>query len=165
MPALASLTTKKTMEALSIGQSVAAVLSTLSLEEGLSLPSIAPGSVVPQNVAAELSEKSLGAKYPLLYVYCTKIVNELREKFRRFSGQAHMVVEARISQDRLEGIETNLQVYVDAIIQVLDANRGDWGDGFTYGGGYEVAFTSVKHGGSNFIQMAKVSFVVEISTD
>ena len=39
-----------------------------------------------QNVAAEMAERALGMKYPRVNVYCEKIVNELREKFRTFSG-------------------------------------------------------------------------------
>ena len=76
-----------------------------------------------------------------------------------------MVAEVRVSQDRIEDMESNLQFYADAIMQVLDNHRGDWGDGVFYGGGYEVAFAAVKHGGRNFIQTAKVAFVLEISTD
>ena len=42
-------------------------------------------------------------------------------------------------------------------------NRGDWGDGFFYPGGYELAFGSVKQGGKNFLQIAKATFELEIS--
>jgi hypothetical protein len=76
-----------------------------------------------------------------------------------------MVIEARVSQDRLEDMGKHAQLYVDAITQVLDSNRGDWGDGVFYSGGYEVTFNGVKQGGRNFIQIATVSFVLEISTD
>ena len=58
-----------------------------------------------QNVAADLAERSDGAKYPAVNVYCEKIVNKLKEKFRTFSGTAQMVVELRHSQDRLEGLQ------------------------------------------------------------
>ena len=50
-----------------------------------------------------------------------------------------------------------------AITQVLDNSRGDWGDGVFFAGGYEVAFGGIKHGGRNFLQIAKVAFVLEIS--
>jgi hypothetical protein len=76
-----------------------------------------------------------------------------------------MVIETRISQDRLDDIQTNLQSYVDAVTQVLADNRGDWGDGVFYAGGYEISFGGVKHGGRNFLQLAKVSFVLQISTN
>src|SRR5260370_41691144 len=133
--------------------------------QNVSRPEISVQQIIAQNAAGDLFERSTATKYPLIYVYCSKVVNQLREKFRKFSGDAQMVVEARVSQDRLEEMETHVQFYVDAITQVLDNNRGDWGDGVFYGGGYEVTYGGVKHGGRNFIQIAKVSFVLEISTD
>jgi len=101
--------------------------------------------------------------YPAVNVYCEKIVNQLKEKFRNFSGIAMMAIEMRVSQDRLEGIEDQLQMYTDAVTQVLDQNRGDWGEGMFYAGCYEAALGPVKHGGQNFIQVGKVSFNVGVS--
>lgn len=162
---IAGTSTKKVLGVLAAGKGLPAALEALSKQQGLTLPSIAAHQIIPQNVAPEVSDQSTVNKYPLVYVYCTKVVNELREKFRTFSGDAQMVVEARVSQDRLDQIETNLQAYVDAITQVLDSSRGDWGDGVFFDGGYEVTFGGVKHGGKNFLQIAKVTFILEISAD
>jgi hypothetical protein len=125
----------------------------------------APAAVamVTQNVAAELAERSGPVKYPAVNVYCEKIANELREKFRSFSGKVQMAVEVRHSQDRLEGIEDVLEQFTDAITTTLNASRGDWGDGMFYSGGYEVSFGAVKRGGRNFTQLAKVTFEVGVS--
>ena len=38
-------------------------------------------------------------------MYCEKIVNDLTEKFRTFSGTVQMAIELRHSQDRLEGLQ------------------------------------------------------------
>ena len=162
---IANATTQKLADMLASRSGVAATMATLSTEQGFVLPAITASQIVSQNVASELSERSAASKYPLIYVYCSKVANELREKFRTFSGDAQMVVEARVSQDRLEHMERNLHAYVDAIMNVLDRNRGDWGDGVFYGGGYEVTFGGVKQGGRNFIQIAKVTFALEISAD
>ena len=116
-----------------------------------------------QNVAAQIAEHALGVKYPVVNVYCEKIVNDLRQKFQIFSGQVEMAIEVRQSQDRLEGIEDSLELYVDAAMQMLDGSRGDWGDGMYYAGGYEVAFGPVKQGGKNFIQVAKVTFEIGVN--
>ena len=75
-----------------------------------------------------------------------------------------MAIEVRHSQDRLDGLQDALELYADAVTQVLDANRGDWGDGMFYGGEYEVAFGAVKQGGKNFIQVAKVTFEIGVSS-
>jgi hypothetical protein len=119
--------------------------------------------LLTQNVAADIAEKALAVKYPAVNVYAERIVNNLREKFRSFSGTVQMAMELRHSQDRLEGLQDRLELYVDAAMQILNSGRGDWGDGMFFGGKYEVAFGPVKQGGRNFIQVAKVTFEIGVS--
>jgi hypothetical protein len=116
-----------------------------------------------QNVAADLSEQSGAVRYPVLLVYCEKVVNSMAEKFRTFSGTLQMAVEVRQSSDRLEGLEEGLEATADAVTQMLSANRGDWGDGMYYGGVYQVAFAAARRGGRNFLQAAKVTFEIGAS--
>jgi hypothetical protein len=120
-------------------------------------------TIVAQNASVDISEKTGHAHYPALLVYCDKMSNTLREKFRQFSGTAHIVVEVRHSQDQLSAIEANLSTYVDSVCALLDDSRGDWGGGAIYGGGYEVSYEAVGRGGKNFLQRAKVGFDVEVS--
>ena len=116
-----------------------------------------------QNVAADMAERTGSVKYPSVNVYCEGIANELREKFRRFSGTAQMAIEVRHSQDRLEGLEGKLELFVDGAMWLLNESRGDWGDGMFYGGKYQVSFSAVKRGGKNFIQTAKITFEIGVS--
>jgi hypothetical protein len=160
---IAGTSTQKVVGVLAAGSGLGAALEALNVQQGLTLPRITAQQIIAQNVTPEVSDLSTVDNYPLVYVYCTKVINQLREKFRIFSGEAQMVVEARVSQDRLDLIETTLQAYMDAITQVLDNSRGDWGDGMFFDGGYAVTFGGVKHGGRNFLQIAKVAFVLEIS--
>ena len=165
MLSIASAATQKLAGILAASGGVPAAVEVLTSQQSLRLAQIAPQQIISQNVGVDIAEKSVATKYPLIYVYCSKLVNDLREKFRTFSGDAQMSVEARVSQDRLDDLESNLHIYVDAITSVLDGNRGEWGDGFFYGGGYEVTFSKVKHGGRNFLQTAEVSFALEVSAD
>jgi hypothetical protein len=160
---IAGTSTQKVLGMLAAGSGLAAALEALNVQQGLTLPRITPQQIIAQNVTPEISDLSTVDNYPLVYVYCTKVVNQLREKFRTFSGEAQMMIEARVSQNRLDQIETHLQAYMDAITQVLDDNRGDWGGGTFFDGGYEVTFGGVKHGGRNFLQIGKVAFALEIS--
>lgn len=125
----------------------------------------APGirTIVALNASVEISEKTERVQYPALLVYCDKLSNTLKEKFREFSGKAHAVVEIRCSQDTLDGIEASAQLYADAVCALLNDSRGDWGAGLYYSGGYEVSYEPVSRGGSNFLQRAKVGFDVEVS--
>ena len=125
--------------------------------------SIDVAQVRAQNVSTDLAERSGITKYPAVHVYCEKVSNNLKEKFRTFSGRVEMAIEIRHSQDRLEGLQDQLELYTDAATSVLEAARGNWGGGMFYGGGFEVTFGAVKHGGSNFIQVAKVTFKIGVS--
>jgi hypothetical protein len=140
-------------------------ITAVSLREGIELVPIAAPQVVPENISFDLIEKTGGAKYPQVHAYCDRLVNDLKEKFRSFSGRAHLAIEVRVSQDRLDGLDRQLQLYVEAATHVLDAHRGDWGGGMFYPGGYEIAFAAVRPGGRNFIKTAKVTFAVDVSAN
>lgn len=163
MARLASVVSKRVREIVASG--LGGQITRLSLEAEVPEQRFGIGQVLVRNVSADVAEKSAGVLYPSFYIYCEKMTNALREKFRTFSGTARMVVEARASQDRIEGLEDRVHVYVDAITNLLDGSRGDLGQGMFYTGGYEVTFGAVKHGGKNFLQTAKVVFEVEISTN
>jgi hypothetical protein len=119
--------------------------------------------VTAQNVAPDLVERSTAMRYPTANIYCEKVVNTLKEKFRSFSGRVEMVMEIRHSHDGLEGLESALELYTDAAAQALDATRGDWGNGMSYSGGYEITFGAVKRGGRGFVQAARIGFDVAVS--
>jgi hypothetical protein len=91
------------------------------------------------------------------------VQNLQREKARDFSGRVHLTIEIRQTQETLEVIDSNTEMYVDAVIALLGEARGQWGDGASYSGGYEVEYEPVMMGGKNFLQRAKVNFAVELS--
>ena len=160
---IGSATTAQVMQRITgasgLNSSLAALTQT---DQGLAGP-LDLAQVRAQNVAADLAERSTTVKYPVVNVYCEKVTNRLTEKFRTFSGTAQMTIEVRHSQDRLEGLQDSLHLYTDAATQVLAANRGDWGNGMFYAGGYEASFGAVKQGGKNFLQVAKVTFEIGVS--
>src|SRR5207253_3210841 len=51
---------------------------------------LSAGHVRSQNVGADLAERGSAVKYPAVSVYCEQIVNQMTEKFRKFSGMAQM---------------------------------------------------------------------------
>jgi hypothetical protein len=160
---IGSATTAQVMQLITGANGLNSSLAALTqADQALARP-LDMAQVRAQNVAADLAERSSMVKYPVVHVYCEKVTNRLTEKFRTFSGTAQMTIEIRHSQDRLEGLQDSLQLYADAATQVLAANRGDWGDGMFYGGGYEASFGAVKQGGKNFIQVAKIAFEIGVS--
>ena len=76
---IAKATTQKLAAILASRNGVAATLVDLSTEQGFASPAFTAHHIISQNVATELSERSAISKYPLIYVYCSKVANELRE--------------------------------------------------------------------------------------
>jgi phosphate-selective porin len=160
---IGSATTAKVIERITGASGVNSSLAALTQADQALAGPLDAAQVRAQNVAADLAERGSTVKYPAVNVYCEKVMNRLTEKFRTFSGTVQMTIEVRHSQDRLEGLQDRLELYTDAVTQVLAAGRGDWGDGMFYGGGYEASFGAVKPGGKNFIQVAKVTFEIGVS--
>jgi hypothetical protein len=163
MAQIGTTAVQKAAEILRAPAGLRAGLATLAEGNELVLPVLEATQILSQNIPAEVIEKTAGTKYPAYHIYCEKLQNTLREKFRKFSGTATLGVDVRVTHDRLEGLDQKLQIYVDALTEVLDLHRGEWGNGLYYTGGYTVTYQPVKHGGKNFLQTAKVSFDVQVS--
>lgn len=136
-----------------------------SLDNGASMPSISPSEIVQRHVAADIAEKTSGVRYPSIHVYCERVVNELREKFRRFSGSADLVAEIRVSHEHMDDLQSVLQTYAEFVTDILDSKRGQWAPGLFYTGGYKVQYGPIKRGGRNFLQSAKVELTVNGSME
>ena len=163
MAALGSVATNRVLGIMTAATGLPYAVGAIAERERVQLPLIGNSQVMAQQVAFETAERTAGVAYPAVYVYCEGLSNLQKEKFRTFSGKAFMAVEVRVTHDHLEGVMTNLQYYSGAVAEVLDAHRGDWGAGLFYTGGYNVEFGPIKHGGKNFIQVAKVLFEVQVS--
>ena len=129
----------------------------------LALEAVGIRSFVAQNVSPEIAEMAGQAFYPAALVYCDRVENLQREKARNFSGRVHLTIEIRQTQETLDAFDGNTEMYVDAVIALLSDARGEWGDGASYSGGYEVEYEPVGMGGKNLLQRAKVNFAVELS--
>jgi len=162
MANLSSLATSGVVNLLAAPSGVSFALNSAAQSLG-SVPSIPLASLIPGNASPDLLDQSAPVKYPIFAIYCEKLSNTLKEKYRTFSGTAQVVIEVRHSQDQVLTVQSVLDTYVSAVCQILDASRGDWSNGLFYSGGYEVVYGPLKRGGLNFLQIAKVSLVLDIS--
>jgi hypothetical protein len=134
-------------------------LTALSLNPAIPLV----GSILNLSSPVDAYEKATAVKYPVVTVYCERLRNTQNEKFRMLSGIALMVVEIRVSGERAEALETNLNSYVQAATQVLDGARGPWTDIGTYTGAYHVKFQAMRSGGKQFVKSVHIEFEILIS--
>ena len=163
MSQVGTLAVKRLAEMLGGQTGISAGISAVAAKLSISAAGIPAPRIVAINIASEVVEKSAGTQYPSIHVYCERLANQLREKFRTFSGTARMAMDIRVTHDRLDGIANLIQLYADAATEVLDTHRGDWGQGMFFPGSYELTYGTVKHGGKNFIQTAKLTFDLEVS--
>lgn len=112
---------------------------------------------------ADLHDRVGKTAYPVYEVYVEKVRNKMTEKFRSFSGTVYVVVEVKVSQDRLEGLTDRLQFYADTVTDVVERNRGCVEAGVYLPGTYEVTFEAAKKGGLNVMQTARVKCELEVS--
>jgi hypothetical protein len=144
---------------------VAATCANLQQAGAFEAPLLADSDVLELQAPAELLEKAGGGRYPSIYIFCERLANTHREKFRTFSGTAELVAEVRVTHDHAESVNGHLQNYVEALTDVLDRSRGVWGQGLHFSGAYEVLFGPIKRGGKNYVQTAKVRLDVHVSAD
>jgi hypothetical protein len=163
MATIASTATKTARGIFTGSTGLAYTVAAVAEREHFALAAIEPAQVAARCVAADLAERTAGVTYPAVYVYCEGLHNTLKEKFRTFSGKAQMAAEVRVTNDRLERVSRQLELYTSAVTDILDSHRGDWGEGMFYTGGYKVEYGPVKRGGKNFAQAARVTFVVDVS--
>lgn len=155
--------TERILELLNGEGGLAESLEQLKETYGLDPARPEPAAVRVLKAGPDLAEKALGARYPEVRVYCERIRSRPTEKLRRFSGEIRMVLEARVSQDRLEGMTERLEYYCDALRDVLERRSGCIGPGLYLSGEYEVQVEPVKKGGSQFVQAARVTCTVIVN--
>lgn len=127
------------------------------------LPRILPEQIVQTQVPANLAAQEVLAQYPRFQVYCERIDNEMKEKFNRFSGVVHLVVDILYSHARTETMAQSLQTFVEAVTDTVEANRGVLAPGVFLPGKYRVSFEQPKAGGRGVIQSAKVAIPLEVT--
>ncbi|MFN3324142.1 MAG: hypothetical protein ACK5AZ_11650 [Bryobacteraceae bacterium] len=140
-------------------------LAAVSNRVGELLAPIQQQQIVQQHVPIEVAEKSTKVQYPILHVYCERIENRLKEKFRTFSGSVRLALEVRVTQEHLEGLDRRLHLYLEALTDFLDRHRGEWGEGMYFSGAYEASIGPVRRGGKNFVHIGKVTLDVDVSSN
>lgn len=150
-----------TLQGTSSGLTAAVASLTQADPQPIAIP--AQWQIGQLQAAADLQDKTGRAGSPSFNIYVDRVKNQMGEKFRSFSGTVQVVVEVRVTQDRIDGLTETLQLYADAVTTVIENNRGDLGDGYFLTGGYDVTFDAVKRGGLNLQQIARVTCELHVS--
>jgi hypothetical protein len=151
-----------------LGQALAIFSGPGGINDQLTAMSLNPplppaGSILILSAPIDAYEKTTSVRYPVVTMYCERLKNTQAEKFRMLSGSATLVLEIRVSGARADELDIQLNSYVEAACQVLDASRGPWTGVGTYTGAYEVKFQAAKPGGKQFTKSAQIEFDILVS--
>ncbi|MBV8069258.1 MAG: hypothetical protein JO270_05095 [Acidobacteriaceae bacterium] len=163
MPPLSLLAVKKVISMLTTGDALQQALTNIAGAAQITLPQIATTQIAASSAGADLADKNIQLSYPRICLYTNAVQNKKAEKFRSFSGAVSVVAEIWASTNLLTQTDEWIHFYVEAFSEVLRSNVGDWGDGFTFTGKYDVQFQPPKAGGFGFVACSKVTLSCDVS--
>lgn len=160
-----NLAATRLAEILRAEDGVASACAQLLATEETDLTPLTGEEIIEQQVAADLAEKGSCVHYPAIHVYCERLANKQREKFRTFSGTATLAIDIRATHEHLDRLQEQIRVYTGSVTDVLHRKRGTWSEGMFYTGGYEIVYSPIKKGGRNYLQSALLRLEVQISVN
>jgi hypothetical protein len=159
-----SLLAAQTLAAkLTSGDALAELVSSMASDASVTLPPIAPEQILLSSAPVGLADNNAEFTYPRVCIYSTGLKNTGIEKFRTVSGEASVAAEIWASGDLISDVDNWIHFYVEAVTAILRSTTGDWGNGLSFWGVYEIQFQPPKIGGLGFVQSAKVTFDLAVS--
>jgi hypothetical protein len=104
--------------------------------------------------SAKWSEREGETRLPRVAFSLKQLSSRGAEKLARSSAKATLLVEIAISAEKAEQVQNAVADYIDALLDVLERNRGLWSAGVFYAGEFDVEIKPLAKGGLNFTQSA-----------
>jgi len=127
------------------------------------VPVIPASQVYLNSTPVKMADMQQQLAYPRISVFCSRFVNQHREKFRSLSGTLAITVEIAVTADLIDLVENWMHYYVEAVSNILRRSAGDLGDGVFFSGTYQVDVQLAQAGGSGFLQLAQVTCELGVS--
>jgi hypothetical protein len=160
---LTLLAVQKLQNLLTNNDALASAIGVLAAQTGIVVPAIPSSQVVLNSASNEIADKEILLSYPRVCLYSSQIKNAQREKFRSFSGSIVVVAELWASGNLIGDADQWIHFYVEGLTSILRANIGDWGDGFSFSGIYDVQLQPPKAGGFGYTELAKLTCSLDVS--
>jgi hypothetical protein len=138
-------------------------ITSIAQTAGISLPQIGTGQVVLSSASPALADNNVELTYPRVCLYTSAMKNSLMERFRSFSGTVSVVADIWASASLITDCDQWIHYYLEAVADILRENRGDWGDGVYFSGTYDAQILPPAAGGVGFVQVAKLTCLINVS--
>jgi len=163
MTPLTLLGPQKIVSLLTTNSALQTAANAIAAQTGQVLPPIDNSQILVTSITPDLADKNAQLTYPRVCVHATQVNNTHMEKFRSFSGGIVVATDLWFSGNLITPTETGLHYYLQGIASILQANEGDWGDGFYYSGLYDIQVQPPKAGGFGFVESARITFSFDVN--
>ncbi|MFL6465527.1 MAG: hypothetical protein ACJ73N_14095 [Bryobacteraceae bacterium] len=160
---LTMLTAQKVSDLFTKGSALQQEITALNKFCNANVPPIDVTQIILSSASQDMSDRDIQSTYPRICLYSAGIKNTQAEKFRSLSGSLAAVADIWTSGNLLSDIDQWIHFYVEALTNILRKSIGDWGDGIFFPGAYDVQFQSPKVGGLGFVQVARITFNLNVS--
>ena len=160
---LTILAVQKFSNLLTNGNALQSQIESIATATVTNVPSIDPAQVVLSSASPDIGDRNIQLMYPRVCLYTTGIKNDRTEKFRSFSGTVGVSCQIWASANMVSDTDQWIHYYVEAITSILRESMGDWGDGISFSGVYDVSFQPPKPGGLGFVESAIVTCSLSVS--
>ncbi len=160
---LTLLAANKLLNLLTVNDALSQAISANAAASGVDVPPLNTSQIITSYADPDIGDLNLQLTYPRVCIYANQVTNNQREKFRAFSGMVSLVSDVWSSSDLEQTTETALHFFGEGIAEILEANLGDWGDGFRYSGVYSIQVYPPKEGGLGFVQLARITCHLDVT--
>jgi hypothetical protein len=160
---LTLLAAQKLLAFLVNNEALTNAIGTLATQAGVTLPQLLPSQILLSSAGNDIADREIPLSYPRICIYSSQIRNAQGEKFRSFSGAVLVVAEVWASGNLIGNADQWIHFYVEGLTSILRQNIGDWQDGFSFSGIYDVQLQPPKPGGFGYIELAKVTCSLDVS--
>ncbi len=154
---LTLLATNKLLNLLTVNDALSKAISSNAASSGVDVTPLGTQQIISSYVNPDMGDLNLQLTYPRVCIYASQVANNQREKFRAFSGTVSVTADVWSSASLEQPVETALHFYIEGIAEILQANLGDWGDGFRFSGVYGAHLQPPQVGGLGFVQLGRVT--------
>ena len=138
-------------------------VNSIATGSSYTVPVIPASQVYLTSTPINMADVQQQLAYPRISVFCSRLVNQHREKFRSLSGTLGITVEIAATADLIDLVENWMHYYVEGVSNILRRGAGDMGDGMFFPGTYQVDVQLAQIGGSGFMQLAQVTCELSVS--
>lgn len=154
---------QKLVNLLTSNSALQMAITAIAGQSGVTVPPISNTQIVITSISPDMADKNAQLTYPRVCIYSSQIKNSQLQKFCSFSGSVALTAEIWSSGNLIPATGTGLHYYIQALASILQANEGDWGDGFYFSGLYDVVLQPAKAGGFGFVESARVTCTLDVN--